>query len=199
MICAEAKLKLEPCVSGTLSPEDRIALQEHLAICEGCRLELELTRAVMGAPSFEGSDEPLAPAAQSPETSAPEPETTETTPETPPSMSMHGEARASTPLFDEISFADLGSESHAAASGPSTPVAAGGNAPDPSGTDPFANFTPKPEEPAEQPTATWDFEPAEASRDSSPPEGSLSFANEALKRKGEVDEKRKATLVRLAL
>ncbi|TMQ66764.1 MAG: hypothetical protein E6K79_02340 [Candidatus Eisenbacteria bacterium] len=193
MICAEAKLKLEPCVSGTLSPEDRIALEEHLAVCEGCRLELELTRAVMGAPSFEGPDEPLAPAAQSPETT----ESIESTPEAQSSMPMHGEARASTPLFDEISFADVGSEPSAAGSG--TPPAAGGKASGSSEADPFANFTPKAEAPAEQPAATWDFEPADVPRDSAPPEGSLSFANEALKRKRDADEKRKTTLVRLAL
>src|SRR5438093_10090735 len=76
MTCAEAKLKLEPCVSGTLTPEERIELEEHLAICEGCRLELELTRAVMGAPSFEPTDE--SPAAA---------------PEAPPSVPEHMESR----------------------------------------------------------------------------------------------------------
>ena len=193
MICAEAKLKLEPCVSGTLSPEDRIALEEHLAVCEGCRLELELTRAVMGAPPFEGADEPPAPEAHEPAPEAPAPAL-----EAPPLVPEHGAARASTPLFDEISFADVGSESPAG--GPALGVpAAGEKAPGPSETDPFSNFTKKPDEPAEQPSATWDFEPADVPRDSSPPEGSLSFANEALKRKREVDEKRKTTLVRLAL
>ena len=189
MICAEAKLKLEPCVSGTLSPEDRIALEEHLAICEGCRLELELTRAVMGAPPFEGADEPPA--------SVPEPPAW--APEAPPPVPEQTQARAATSLFDEISFADLGSESPAPGSGPGAPPAAGGNAPGPGETDPFANFTTKPDEPAEASPATWDFEPAEVPRDSSPPEGSLSFANEALKRKRAAEEKQKAMLVRLAL
>jgi len=194
MICAEAKLKLEPCVSGTLTPEDRIALEEHLAICEGCRLELELTRAVMGAPSFEGADEP-SPAP--PEATAPE--APSAAPEPPAATHEHGEARPSTPLFDEISFANLEPEASAAGAPAGAPPAAGENPPDASAADPFANFTPKPEEPAEQSSANWDFEPAEVPRDSAPPEGSLSFANEALKRKREVDEKRKATLVRLAL
>ncbi|HEY6221893.1 MAG TPA: zf-HC2 domain-containing protein, partial [Candidatus Eisenbacteria bacterium] len=196
MTCAEAKLKLEPCVSGTLSPEDRIALEEHLAICEGCRLELELTRAIMGAPPPEGADEPPAPA---PEPHAPAPEPPSLVSEAPPSMPVQGEARASTPLFDEISFADLGSEPPTAGSPPGAASVAGEKAPGLGDADPFANFTTKPDEPAEQTSATWDFEPADVPRDSSPPEGSLSFANEALKRKREVDEKRKTALVRLAL
>ena len=58
MTCSEAKLKLEPCASGTLPPEEKIALEEHLATCEGCRLELELTRAVLGSPAFDAADEP---------------------------------------------------------------------------------------------------------------------------------------------
>src|SRR6266581_3436369 len=162
MTCAEAKLKLEPCVSGTLSPEDRIALQEHLAICEGCRLELELTRAVMGAPSFEGADEPPAPSDEPPaaEAEAPPP-----VPEAPAPVPEQGAPRASTPLFDEISFADLGSDSPAAGSSLGAAPGAGANAPGSGEPDPFANFKTKPDEPAKAPSASWDFEPAEVARD----------------------------------
>ncbi len=181
MNCSEAKLKLEPSVSGTLSPEERIELQEHLAVCEGCRLELELTRAVMGAPPFEIPDEPLAGNIESP---PPPPEQ---------------ESRPQTALFDEMSFPDMGSQSTASAATPDVaPVQAGGTA-DAGGPDPFENFTPKPEKPAETAATTWDFEPVEVPRDASPPEGSLSFAHEALKRKKAGDERRKVALVRLAL
>ena len=203
MTCAEAKLKLEPCVSGTLSPEERIELEEHLAICEGCRLELELTRAVMGAPSFESADETRAAAAPEapsfgPETPPSASETPSFAAETPPSAPEHPESRPQTPVYDEVSFADIASESSSAGPTAGPPVAAGKDAGS-SEPDPFANFTKKPEEPAESTAATWDFEPAEVPRDSSPPEGSLSFANEALKRKHEVEERRKATFVRIAL
>src|SRR5438128_844158 len=148
MTCAEAKLKLEPCVSGTLSPEDRIALEEHLAICEGCRLELELTRAVMGAPSPEGPDEPPAPAAEAASSAFEAP---------PPAAEVQGAPRAATPLFDEISFADLGSDSPAAGSSLGAAPVAGANAPASGETDPFANFATKPDEPAKAPSASWDF------------------------------------------
>ena len=193
MTCAEAKLKLEPCVSGTLSPEERIELEEHLAICEGCRLELELTRAVMGAPSFESADESHAAAA--PEAPPFATDSPSFAAETPPPDPEHPQSRPQTPVYDEVSFADIASSAGQTAE---PPVAAGTDAGS-SEPDPFANFTKKPEEPAGSTSATWDFEPAEVPRDSSPPEGSLSFANEALKRKHEAEERRKATLVRIAL
>ena len=181
MNCSEAKLKFEPCVSGTLSPEERIELEEHLAICEGCRLELELTRAVMGAAPFELPDEPAAAKTEPP---PPEPQP---------------ESRPQTALFDEMSFADLGSASPGPATAPGTPPVRAEHAPDAGAPDPFENFTKKPEEPAETAATTWDFEPVEVPRDASPPEGSLSFAHEALRRKREGEVKRKAALVRLAL
>jgi putative zinc finger protein len=183
MNCAEAKLKLEPCVSGTLSPGERVALEEHLAICEGCRLELELTRAVMGATAPEAPDEPPALPLEAPLVqSEPEP--------------RHPDPPPASTVFDEISFADVGSELSAssAPAGPAAPASAPGS----SGPDLLANLAPKPE-PAKPSSEKWDFEPADVPRDSGPPEASLSIAHEALKRKREVDKKRKAAFVRLAL
>lgn len=189
MNCTEAKLKLEPCVSGTLSPEERIQLEEHLAICEGCRLELELTRAVMGAAPFEGVDDPPADAPKAPAPAAP--------PEPPPAAPPQQEWRPGEgALYDEMSFGDLAPEQPAAGAAPGAPRSPAESAPAASDPDPFENFTAKPDEPA---AASWDFEPVEVPRDASPPQGSLSFANEALTRKREAEEKRKVTLVRLAL
>ena len=60
MDCLDAKQKLEPCARGELSPRDRAELDQHVATCEGCRLELELTRAVLGSSSTGASvDDPL--------------------------------------------------------------------------------------------------------------------------------------------
>ena len=58
MDCLDAKPKLEPCARGELSAADRAELDRHIATCEGCRLELELTRAVLGSSSSTASDDP---------------------------------------------------------------------------------------------------------------------------------------------
>ncbi|HEU5311911.1 MAG TPA: zf-HC2 domain-containing protein, partial [Candidatus Eisenbacteria bacterium] len=58
MDCLDAKQKLEPCARGELGPTDRAELDRHIATCEGCRLELELTRAVLGSSSGGAEDDP---------------------------------------------------------------------------------------------------------------------------------------------
>jgi hypothetical protein len=191
MNCSEAKLKLEPCASGTLPAEEKIALEEHLATCEGCRLELELTRAVLGSPAFDGVDVP-SPASggfeTTPATSAAPPDGDTGTPES----GSGAETDA------EVSFADLSlddASSKAAAEAGAVPATSADKGP--SGST--ADGTPKAGSDASPSDNLWDFEPVDAQRDVGPPEGSLSFANEALTRKREDDLKRKATLVRLAL
>ncbi len=53
MECVDAKLRMEPYATGNLSSPDREAFEEHVAHCEGCRLELELTRAMSGSGEIE--------------------------------------------------------------------------------------------------------------------------------------------------
>ncbi|MGH7682054.1 MAG: zf-HC2 domain-containing protein, partial [Candidatus Eiseniibacteriota bacterium] len=182
MTCSEAKLKLEPCASGTLPAEEKIALDEHLATCEGCRLELELTRAVLGSPAFDGAEE------------------------SPPNHPEHAPVSADAPVIantfepptaaeidEEISFADLSLDEHPKPGEgvPSGTVTVGTG---PTATPPAAVAGKK-----GAADSLWDFEPVDAHRDVGPPEGSLSFANEALTRKREEEQKRKATMLRLAL
>lgn len=181
--CSEARLKLEPCASGTLSAEDKIALEEHLATCEGCRLELELTKAVLGAPTFEGVDEPP--------------------PNAPHPLPMSGSSD-STPGFpasvgvdEEVSFADLALDSLESTSTSAAPPVSQAESAGP--TPPGQPASSAAAAPADANTALWDFEPVDAPRDAGPPEGSLSFAHEALRRKNDDEQRRKATLVRLAL
>ena len=186
MTCSEAKLKLEPCVSGTLTPEDRIALEEHLAICEGCRLELELTRAVMGSPTFDGAEEspstkPASEFVGAEPTPAPDPKSFE-----PPSTSDADE---------EISFADLALDEPATNAAPEPGMTLAGT----SGAGSSGSSASAKGEKDADTSNLWDFEPVDAHRDAGPPEGSLSFANEALTRKREDALKRKATIMRLAL
>src|SRR5437868_9096418 len=46
MDCAAVKPKMEALVSGSLAEPDRSMAEQHIAMCEGCRLELELVRAI---------------------------------------------------------------------------------------------------------------------------------------------------------
>lgn len=59
MDCADAKLRMEPCASGALVPQELALFEEHIASCEGCRLELELVRAMgsTGKPDEPKSDD----------------------------------------------------------------------------------------------------------------------------------------------
>ena len=183
MTCSEAKLKLEPCASGRLPPEEKIALEEHLATCEGCRLELELTRAVLGSPGFDGAEE------QAPNN----PEHAPRSGEAPPPVPNTFEPPTAAEIDGEISFADLSLDpTPQPGSGPPGPAAPHPEtvAPTPAGAKAGADAGN---------SNLWDFEPVDAHRDVGPPEGSLSFANEALTRKREDELKRKATMLRLAL
>jgi len=182
MTCSEAKLKLEPCASGTLPAEEKIALEEHLATCEGCRLELELTRAVLGSPAFDGVEEP---APNNPE-HAP---VSADTPVVPNSF----EPPTAAEIDAEISFADLSLDESPKPADPATP---GPGAPE---KEPVASAAAAGGKKGGDGDALWDFEPVDAHRDVGPPQGSLSFANEALTRKHEEEKKRKATMLRLAL
>ena len=46
MDCAAVKPRMEALVSGSLPESERTMAEQHIAICEGCRLELELVRAI---------------------------------------------------------------------------------------------------------------------------------------------------------
>jgi hypothetical protein len=48
MDCADAKLRMEPYATGNLASPDREEFEKHVSDCEGCRLELDLTRAGFG-------------------------------------------------------------------------------------------------------------------------------------------------------
>ena len=61
MDCADAKLRMEPCASGALVPEELALFEEHIAACEGCRLELELVRAMGKSGDEKSGDGPSGP------------------------------------------------------------------------------------------------------------------------------------------
>ncbi len=111
MNCDEVKLRLEPYTGGTVEGDEKRALEEHLSLCEGCRLELELRQAIQSTPplgpqldfgdrALGGDETPVLPApAAPPAASGPAP------PVDPVPAAEPAEGDAS-----EISFADLAME-----------------------------------------------------------------------------------------
>ena len=185
MDCTEVKQRMEGCVAGTIPAEERAAVDAHLAKCEGCRLELELTRAVLGAPPSaipKGVSEapPLTLELDSLTPRMPEPtairapmlsgEPTAEARGAPPQGGPILESRA--PASDaEVSFANLASESP-------LPAPPAGREATQAGPFPEADADP-PSEESPSNGRQWGFEPAEP-REAAPPEGSLFFAEEAL-------------------
>ncbi len=219
MHCSEFKPKLEPYAAGKIAAEERASLEAHLATCEGCRLELELARAIMGSPSAIMDDEPKG---EGEETPAAEPLMLE-------SPTAAGKAEEEEAPDEEVSFADLVLDSRtgggvppeappatpapgmpaaatAAPAIPTAPEAPVPEAPVPEapfvlsrGLEPPPRAASKPEKTESAAKGSWDFEPVDLPRDSSPPRGSLFFAEEALARKKEEELKGKNAFARLVL
>lgn len=200
MDCIEVKPKLEAFVMGRLKGEAKSAIDEHFVTCEGCRLEAELARAVLGAPPAPPVAVPPPPPAEP----AAVPPTLAAEPSSPPALSLApiepdapppidppqevashidpsaihlpeldeaNRAASPTPVLDsEVSFADV---EYQAIHGK------GKRAEDP---EAGATASALPAE-ATGKKARWGFEPAEPPREAAPPEKSLFFAEEALARK----------------
>ena len=215
MICAEAKGLLEAYVKGETDAAAREALEAHFATCQGCRLEVELTRSVQGQSDDSGSAplvlEPIA-ASQLPDTHAAAPELeppapgpqAAAPPQAPPAQAIPADPAAQPALDadDEVSFSDLVLESPEATStaAPVTPAQA---APTMSavGSGSFDEVTkPSPALSSKKgPTPSWDFEPVDPPRESGPPAGSVNLAEQAIARKAEAKAKGKVAALRVVL
>src|SRR6266850_2411252 len=169
MDCAAVKPRMEALVNGSLPPSEREPAEQHIAMCEGCRLELELVRAI-------GSQE-KAPAVGKDDWTLDRIFGAE-------DGSSGGSEQGSPSVagFPAI-FPSAGSVS------PSSQASAREAAAAKSGSEPVAD-----EEGAKAPdAASWDFEPADAKSHVKPPLESLFFATEALtRRKG--SEKKSSNL-----
>ena len=211
MDCLDAKQKLEPCARGELGPTDRAELDRHIATCEGCRLELELTRAVLGSSSGGTEDDPSfadsAGTDDQPHSSFdPLPVAGIEQERVPESPSAGPEPpRVLTSQLPEDSEESLDLESlHAAnaydpgaidlphptpsSSFEETPPRSEENTFADVGTDSFTLASPEKGAPAAAASSSgtgtsWGFEPVDVPRAAAPPEESLSFAKEALDRK----------------
>ena len=158
MDCAAVKPKMEALVRGTLPDAERVLAEQHVGTCEGCRLELELVRAIgsqekpaavgqadwtldriFGAERQEGGPSQAAPA-----------------PGSGPAPSDQSGSAPTADLFGEApSAADTAPDAQPDADG----------------------------DPMNQGPSSWAFEPADAKADRKPPEESLFFAQEALARR----------------
>ena len=220
MECLEAKQKLEPCARGELGAAERIELDRHIETCEGCRLELELTRAVLGSetPGSSPSPDPISlePSIEQervPElpTEGPGPprvltsQLPEDAEETLDLESLHA-ANAYDPGAIDLPHAEPSPafETRAPAVAPESFSDESLSFADLTSSGPAAAGSPK------SPSAgapagsgaggSWGFEPVDVPRASAPPEESLSFAKEALDRKrGKALQSRKGAKVLLGV
>ena len=172
MDCAAVKPKMEALVRGTLPDAERVLAEQHIGTCEGCRLELELVRAIgsqekpaavgqadwtldriFGAEHQEGVPPPEA--ASGSETSPPHPEGSG------PTAALFGEKQSAAEAMDQDEWPGADAAPDAA-----------------SGAQPDAD-----DDPSSHGPSSWAFEPADAKADRKPPEESLFFAEEALARR----------------
>jgi hypothetical protein len=180
MDCAAVKPRMEALVSGSLPESERAQAEQHITTCEGCRLELELVRAIgsqekpqtAGKEDWtldrifgsQGGQSGAQQAADSDPTPAPSAFPTSWTKPKPPSEDSREESgRGTSNADDSVRSGNSGEEKK--------PV-------------------PHPALPPEVPQPeNWDFEPADAKSSVKPPEESLFFAAEALTRSKDSEKK----------
>jgi hypothetical protein len=206
MDCLDAKQKLEPCARGELGSAEKAELYLHVATCEGCRLELELTRAVMGSSS---ADPPLDTIEMErvppPVPDGPPPArvlTSQLPAEPEDSLDLAGIQPTNAYDPGAIDLPHTEPSPHFGEEGPGAGGSLGGSQfhSTPGGVsfdDLMESTAPVGESTAPASTGapgsgsarssasgrSWDFEPVDVPRSSAPPEESLTFAKEALDRK----------------
>jgi len=188
MDCAAVKPRMEALVNGSLPPSEREPAEQHIAMCEGCRLELELVRAIGSqekAPAVgkddwtldrifgaEGSQPPSNTPAESP---------FRTEPLAPPRNEDGSDAQVES-IADPSPFASAMRPASPPAAEPSSPASMDPSRPDPPPAKPKRS------------APSWDFEPADANANVKVPEESLFFATEALGRRKEPEAHRGSNL-----
>lgn len=185
MDCAAVKPVMEALVSGTLSSAERESAEQHIAACEGCRLELELVRAVGSQEKSAHTGETdwtidrIFGSGKSPGNPAPAPE------ESP----QKGPSTEDRPISDvEMALSGQPSPAEPAPS-PPPPERRTVEASGPAGAE-VPGAPPESSDESAEVLASWDFEPADAKPEITPPEKSLFFAEEALARRKESARKK---------
>ena len=187
MDCAAVKPRMEALVNGSLPESERLLAEQHIAACEGCRLELELVRAIGSqekAPAVGKDDwtlDRIFGAEKNPGGGSPA---------VPPESAPEPAASSSSDAVDDAAAESLFGPAPAASS-PAPPPAETGEA------EPVAEAPRKwgkKAGPAPAEGNSWDFEPADAKSNVKPPEQSLFFATEALTRRKDQDSKKGSNL-----
>ena len=177
MDCAAVKPKMEALVSGTLPEAERATAEQHISSCEGCRLELELVRAI-------GSQEKSGAAGQAEWTldrifGADQQEGRQPRAEASPGTlppPRDSAPTAASPQESSSAFEMMDQVDHSNSAGVE-------------GTQPPAG-----EDAAAQEPSTWAFEPADAKANLKPPDESLFFAHEALARRKDTNGRKGSNL-----
>jgi putative zinc finger protein len=182
MDCAAVKPRMEALVSGSLPESERAEAEQHISICEGCRLELELVRAIgsqekpqtagkedwtldriFGSQGGQSNAQQAAPSSDPAPNPAPSAFPASWTKPKPQPEDSREESGRGTSNADDSVRSGMGDQKK--------PV-------------------PHPALPPEVPQPeNWDFEPADAKSSVKPPEESLFFAAEALTRSKKSEKK----------
>ncbi len=185
MECSEAKPHLSALALGSIGSGDEAELRTHVATCVECALELELLqgRSVPPpAPPEAESDQPLAVAPLAPPTSD----------WTVERIFGEGGVAQTAPPADAVSASAENSAPTQTSARPSMIFPTESPTPTPTEQEEKA---PPTSSAAKTSRESWDFEPADAAREATPPEESLLFAEQALNRRIE-DPTRKGAAIR---
>ena len=201
---------MEALVNGSLPAPERALAEQHIAVCEGCRLELELVRAIGSqekAPAAgkddwtldrifgsEGShQEASGPAAPVPAKPAPAAGPPSTFPATAPASSggaPQPPAKAAPAGAGTSAFASAPMNPPESNAFERTPPSTADETEMSSGSDDEKEESSFGAKAAAGSPTSWDFEPADAKSDGGPSEESLFFANEALTRRKDPETKK---------
>ena len=208
MDCAAVKPRMEALVNGSLPPSERELAEQHIAMCEGCRLELELVRAIgsQEKPPAVGKDDWTLDrifGAEGAQGRGGEHSTASAPPSAPPSVAPSSKPAESPfapeplapPRNEDGSNKEVESitdpSPFASAMRPASPPPspAPTTEPSPSRSVGESRMDSPPARPKKSATS-WDFEPADANANMKVPEESLFFATEALTRRKEPEVNR---------
>jgi hypothetical protein len=179
MDCAAVKPRMEALVSGSLPEPERALAEQHISVCEGCRLELELVRAIgsQEKPPAVGQDDWTLDRIFGSESQQGHPGQPGSVPASgpPPPASAPDASPFPTPGTAQAKPAAM-------SAGPESDWSATYETKSDSTAASGKKDLSEPEDPVAAP-ASWDFEPADANAEVKPPEESLFFATEALSRR----------------
>jgi hypothetical protein len=210
MDCAAVKPRMEALVNGSLPESERSVAEQHISICEGCRLELELVRAIGSqekAPAVGKDDWTLdrifgaekKSGGANPSESDSASSASDASPASSPSSS--GPWGMKDPEAAPSSDAASSPSSDAAADslfGPAVPASSTPSSKIESATTDSVAEPPrkwgKRADAGPGAGNSWDFEPTDSKSSMKPPEESLFFATEALTRRKDLASKKGSTL-----